>query len=215
MTDQEFIRKFMDINQPMEVDPFRFSTVGILLRGARKLSGRDLLSGSYIMSELNEENFTNQTYHSILFSGLINYLIFLEQVGTIFKLASAKSSGIHIALENFSTLTEEQIFAVRALRNSLTHNYGLATEIIPQNLNKRHKFTLSIERNLEVIRLPTIKWHGDFSDKNEQTNTTVFIIDLCDIIESAYSKLKEENENNNVEIVLGRDELKSRFTIIY
>lgn len=217
MTDQEFIKKFLDINQPIELLPTRFSTVGLLLRGARKMSGRDLTSGDYVMNELTEENFREQTYHSHQFSGLINYLIFLEQIGSIFKFPSTKTNGIHIALEKFSALSEQQIFAVRALRNSLAHDFGLATEIIPQNVNKRHKFSLSIERNRETIKLPIVRWEGNFDDKTDETNTTVFIIDLCDLIEDVYFKLKEEVLNDNTELNLsgGLNELKGRFTITY
>src|SRR5689334_2754493 len=123
MTDQEFLNKFLDIQQPMELQPTRFSTVALLLRGARKLSGRDLTSGEYVMNELNQENFKDQTYHTYQFLGLINYLIFLEQIGSIFKFPSTKTNGIHITLEKFSVLTPQQIFAVRALRNSLAHNF--------------------------------------------------------------------------------------------
>jgi hypothetical protein len=165
MTDQTFIEKLLDIDQPMTLEPVRFSTIAILLRGARKLSGRDLLTGSYNMSEINDENFKEQTYHSYLFTGLINYLIFLEQIGSVLKIighTSTKENGIHIALEKFSSLTDLQIFAIRALRNSLTHKYGLATERNPKDLRLRHKFTLSIQRNFEIIKLPSITWTGDF-----------------------------------------------------
>ena len=216
MIEQEFIEKFIDINQPITVRPNRFSTIGILLRAARKLSGRDLSTGLYVMNEINIDNFKDQIYHSNLFSGLINYLIFLEQVGSIFKLKSAKKNGIHIALENFSNLNKKQILAVRALRNSLTHNYGLATENNPKNLENRHKFTLSSERNDEIVKLPSTPWTGDFSNKSDCSNTIIFITNLEDLIENVYLKLKKEVSKNNVEISLsnGLDELKARFTII-
>ncbi len=218
MTDQTFIEKLIDINQPMTTEPLRFSTIGILLRGARKLSGRDLLTGVYQMNELTPDNFEEQLYHSNLFTGLINYLIFLEQVGSIFKIkgaTSTKQNGIHLALQSFSSLTEEQIFAIRALRNSLTHKYGLATEKNPDNIKLRHKFTITIERSTEIIKLPLSAWSGDFSDKSEHSNTTVYIIDLIDEIEKAFSKLKAQIDKQNIEISLagGRDELKARFTI--
>jgi hypothetical protein len=216
MTDQKFIESLLDINQPMSVELNRLSTISILLRGARKLSGRDLLTGIYLRSEINFENFTDQIYHSNQFSGLINYLIFLEQIGSIFELKSRKKNGIHIALENFSFLSSQQIVAIRALRNSMTHNFGLASEIIPENKGKRHKFTLSIERNANIVSLPKNKWEGDFTDKSEQSNTIIYIIDLSDLVENIYSQLKTEVSSNNIKIALknGLDELKARFTIL-
>jgi len=219
MEDIIFMNKFIDIDQPMSKNPDRFSTLGILLRGARHLSGRDLYNGIYKMKELTKQNFKRQTYFPNFFTGLINYLIFLEQLGGIFKIKGRavpnQKNGIHLAFKNFFTLTDDKIFAIRALRNSLVHQYGLATgKENGKNIKLIYKFTVSVERNSEIVKLPLTTWDGSFSNKNDESNTTIYVIDLIDVIEKLYSKLKEEINNNNVEFNVSLDELKARFTII-
>ncbi|HEY5370510.1 MAG TPA: hypothetical protein VIJ75_16115 [Hanamia sp.] len=221
MTDQEFLARLLDLNQPMTETPTRFSTIALLLRGGRKLFGCDLASGEYERNELNIENFENQTYHSFQFSGLINYLIFLEQVGSIFKPKNSirinKTNGIFCSLKYFSSLSDEnKINSIKALRNSLTHKFGLATERNPKEKPPR-KFLISIERDSEIVKLPNKNWDGEFSDKSDNTSTTIFIIDLIILIERVYQKIVEANKADKLEIVLndGMEELKARFTIVY
>jgi hypothetical protein len=180
MTNSEFISKLLDINQPMTKDPFRFSSIALLLKGARKLFGCNIDTGKYEMLELDEDNFKSGTYQSLQFSGLINYLIFLEQIGSIFKPkylpSSSSSNGIYNALIYFSSLNNDpnKISGIVSLRNSLTHKFGLATEKNPKTKPAR-KFSLSIERNDNIILNPTTDWNGNFSDKSESTLTTVYI----------------------------------------
>jgi hypothetical protein len=222
MTDTEFISRLLDINQPMTSETtIRVSCIASLLIGARKLSGCNIVTGKYEMLEINEENFTSGTYHSFQFTGLINYLIFLEQIGSIFKPkecpTSLKSNGISNALNYFSTLKDEsKINGIVSLRNSLAHRFGLATEKNPKTKPAR-KFTLNFDRNKDIISNPTTEWNGDFSDKTDSTSTNVFIINLIELIEGVYLKIKEEHANGNLELILkdGMNELKARYTIIY
>jgi hypothetical protein len=220
MGDKEFIEKLIDINQPMIDNPMRYSTIGILLKGARNLSGRRLSDGVYEMLELNSKNFAEQTYYSGLFTGLINYLIFLEQLGRIYKIIKGEEISNHtneiaFILTKFTGLNESEIFAIRALRNSLAHKYGLATQK-ENKVGLIHKFTISIESNKDVVKLPLVAWSGDFSDKNEQTNTTIYVVDLIDLIEKVYSNLKEEIKITHITLNVGiMDELKARFTITF
>jgi len=221
MTEYEFMSKLLDINQPMTNAPVRFSNIALLLKGARKLFGCDINTGRYEKLELNEENFNSGTYHSFQFSGLINYLIFLEQIGSVFKPKGASpranSNGITDALNYFSPLNDQRkIRGIVSLRNSLVHKFGLATEKNPKNKPAR-KFILSIERNKDIISDPSTDWDGVFSDKTGTTSTTVFIIDLIELIEAVYLKIKEELDNGNLELALqdGVSELKARYTITY
>jgi hypothetical protein len=221
MTDHEFISKLLDISQPMTNSPVRFSSIALLLKGARILFGCNIYTGKYEMLEFSDENFNSGTYHSFQFTGLINYLIFLEQIGSIFRPKNlpnySKSNGISDALTHFSTFRDKsKLTGIVSLRNSLAHKFGLATERYPKTKPPR-KFTLSIERNVEIISNPPTEWNGDFSDKSENTSTTVFIIDLVELIEDVYSKIKDEHENGNLELNLqdGMKELTARYTIIY
>lgn len=219
MITKEYITELLDVKQPMSSYTNRFSTSGILLRGARKFSGRDITTGHYVAGELNEDNFEEQTFHSNQFAGLINYLILLEQLGNIFKLTTRglmTSNGIHRTLKYFSGLSDPQIFALRALRNSLAHNYGLATRNDEKDQRQIHKFIISRERSFEVVQLAEPKWCGDFSDKSDQSYTTIFLFDLIDLIENVYEKLKDAiNEDFDlVAPTMSLYELETRFTIV-
>jgi hypothetical protein len=218
MTDKEYFKKLLDIKQPMSEKPNRFSTIVLLIKSARKLFGCDLETGTYKMSELNEENFINGTYQSFQFTGLINYLILLEQLGSIFKpkdqIKLIQTNGIFCSLKYYSNLSDDKIQAIKSLRNSLTHKFGLATEKKP-NIGKPRKFIISIENNPEIINLPKDNWDGNFNDKSDNTSTIIYAIELVKIIESIYQKIIEDNNSENLELVLedGIPELNSRYTI--
>lgn len=217
--EKEFLKKFLDINQPIEEKPVRFSTVVLLLKGGRSLSGRDIKTGVYEMRELNEKTITDGMYHSFQFSGLISYLIFLEQLGSIFRpkgLTEKSERDIRGALKHFSNIDENKINAIASLRNSMVHRFGLATEKSPR-LKPPRKFTLSTERNPEIVLMPATDWTGDFSDKTDNTSTTIFIHDLIDLAESVYKNIAKALSDDNLEMVLadGMMELKARYTTVY
>ena len=200
-------------------NPNRFSTIILLLRSSRKLFGCDLKTGIYNKNELNEENYENETYQSFQFTGLINYLILLEQFGSIFKpknqLKIKEKNGIFCSLKYYSSLSIDQIETIRSLRNSLAHKFGLATEK-KQNKKPPRKFIISIEHNPEIVKLPKIDWAGVFTDKSQQSSTTIHIINLITLIESIYQQMVTDNNSNNLALILedGIPELETRYTII-
>ena len=164
--------------------------------------------------------FDNDLYHSEYFTGLAVYLILLDQIGLIFckvgYKAGKKTNGIQIALENFSRLDGEDIKALRALRNSLAHNFGLATAKNPLSKNKKqlYKFSLHFDKNQQPIR-PNLNWQGDYNEKNDSTKTVVGVVKLCELVENVFSELISEFENGNVELrIKNLNEIKARFTII-
>lgn len=206
---------FLDINQPMSREPLRVSLLILLLRGARSLSGRDVETGKYIGSEFNEPNFINGTYQSLQFTGIINYLILLEQIGSIFepknKEAIKRKNEICLALTYFSRLRgkEKEILAIYNLRNSLVHKFGLAT----CSKDDSFKFMFSQQRNSNVVELGV--WNGDFSNKSDTTLTTIFIHDLADLIEDVYNEICAAWEVDKLKMKYSEkmDEFFSRFTI--
>lgn len=222
MLANEYLSNFLKIDQPMEKQPIRYSSVALLLRGARKLSGRNIENGSYEMNELNEQNFIEQTFFSFQFAGLINYLIFLEQIGSIFKpinqeapTGKGRGNGIYRTLSYYTNLNDKKKKSVVALRNSLTHKFGLATESKP-NSGFPARFSLSISRNDEIIEIPKEGscWKGDFSNKSDDCLTIVYIIDLLDQIENIYQNIYDNLNDDNIEMLIELDELKARYTII-
>lgn len=163
------------------------SCLTMALRSARKHTGRDINTGKDILGLLTEENVVNDIYYAEYFTGLTVYLILLDQIGCIFKKVGykegQKTNGIQIALENFSTLNPDQIKALRALRNSLTHNFGLtsAEDSRKKAKNKKkeqlYKFCLYYDKN-QLPVIPNMTWDGDYNDKTDNTDTIILINSL-------------------------------------
>jgi hypothetical protein len=90
-----------------------------------------------------------ERYHSSLLLGLTNYLIILELIGSVFKLKNNDDNytkdGIEYALKLYTKLGNEKIKGIKALRNSLTHNFSLA--------NNSHNFEISTDF-IEMIEIP-------------------------------------------------------------
>ena len=148
--NKQFILKLLDINLPMENIPYRLSTISLLLRSARKLSGRDLVTGIYEGREFNEQNFVDETYNSFLFTSLLNYLILLDQIGIIFG-ETSNSNGIVSALDTFSKLPKRKKTIIKELRNSLAHNFGLTSnKYICSFSRKKSRYSKTSIKSLEV-----------------------------------------------------------------
>jgi len=176
-----------------------------------------LKTGTYNKNELNFENFADETYQSFQFTGLINYLIFLEQLGSIlkpkYKCRIDNGNGIYCCLKYYSGLSDNKINALKSLRNSLTHKFGLATEQGSIKIPPR-KFILSIGENPDIVELPKVEWDGNFTAKLDQSSTTIHITDLIKLIEKIYQQILEDNNSNKLDILLEIPELESRFTIV-
>ena len=190
MTDNEIIGSFLNISG---YDAFsnerRISTLWIALKQARKIVGRIIESGILLDEKMsigiNEEIMNEGRYHSCLLLGLTNYLIILDLIGSVFKLKNLTKShspdGIIHALKNFNSLDVEKIKAIKALRNSLTHNFGLA--------NKSHIFMLSSSFP-ELIELPKDQDRWNISKEEERDNyTKVNEVKMCQLVEDIYNKL--------------------------
>ena len=214
--DDNFIKEILEMNPKGE----RQYTFMLCLRTARFLLGCDLETGEYKKENLNEEIFVKKLYISNIFSGLANYLIFLETIGTIFKPKSEpinnnKENGIHKALSYFSDLNENQIVAIRTLRNSLAHNFSLA---IKSNTNNRftQKFILLHDDSIgEIIKLPTEIWSGDYSDKTNENYTIINIKKLICLIEAIYAKVLLYSTKGELDCMLeSKDELNTKYSIV-
>lgn len=146
------------------------------------------------------------------FSSIILCLIFWEQVGTIFKKASENSIEIMRALEDFSTITiEDDRRAIYYLRNTLAHNYGLATENIAQ---KHYKYTLTLSGDV-VVKHANPSWNNDFADKRDCTSTKINIIQLMTVMDNVFERLKVEYESNSLQLrIKDKDEILTRFTVL-
>lgn len=216
--DDNFIKEILEMNPERE----RQYTFMLCLRTARFLLGCDLETGKYKQENLNEEIFVEKKlYISNILSGLANYLIFLETIGTIFKPKSEpinnKENGIHKALSYFSNdLDENQIVAIRTLRNSLAHNFSLAIKSNTNDNRFTQKFILLHDDSIdEIIKLPTSRWGGDYSDKTNEKYTIINIKKLICLIEDIYTKVLLYSTENKLECMLkSKDELNTKYSIL-
>jgi hypothetical protein len=137
----------------------------------------------------------------------------------MWKLIKRKKNNIYKAIKYFSnSLSENEIYAIIALRNSLAHNYGLVN--IPSSSKeesiKQHKFIIINSKASKIVELPNRKW-SSHEDISEESHTKIGHIEFIDFVESIYLNLIEKNHKKLLRISLtnGINELKSRFTINY
>ena len=214
MNQDKFIQNILK----METEGERKYTFMLCLRSARNLVGSNLETGKCEYN--NIYNIEKGLYHSHMFTGLINYLIFLEIIGTIFKPKGRREekqkNGIYKSLYYFSDLTIKEITVVRSLRNAFAHNFGLAIKNDEDN-KFTHKFTLSFEGDVDdIVSIPVEKWNGHFDDKRESSFTKIYVYNLIKLIEKVYQNIITCAEKNELEISLtgGEKELNTRFSIV-
>ncbi len=214
--EKELLGSFLGITgyNSFEKDD-RSSVLLVALRGARKLTGRDLNTGTLLVAghpvdpsiEVMEEG----RYYSNLLLGLTNYLIILDMLGFIFSRKDVKKDiaeeMIH-SMKNFTGLLElRHIEAIKALRHSLAHNFGLA--------NKNYIFQLDLTiTNLIELPVDNTGWRVK-NIKKEENYTKINPIKLCNFVETAYKNLIQQFEHDNLKLKsnLTLDQFMARFTI--
>jgi len=175
------------------------------------MTGRNIETGA-------KDN-TNIFGHLGSWLGTIGYLSLLDQIGGCFKKVNGPTidlnkSGIIKALKNFSSLNDNEIYAIYALRNSFAHDYSL------QNVDVRacyqHQFTVDNSSTAPAIILPQEKWDGSMYSRNSKNVTYINLQALGDIVEQVVSELLDLNERNEVEIILkeGKIELLGKYSFV-
>ena len=79
------------IKQLLGIEKFenqRISTIYLSLNSARFLTKNNLLVTEYSNNELEDALTEKAMNYEFLFSGLLNYLIFIEQIGGLFNLSN-------------------------------------------------------------------------------------------------------------------------------
>jgi hypothetical protein len=196
------------------------------VRNARYLTGRDINTGKALgicEMEYNvlkkEDVTTHQLYNEHFFSGLAMYLIAIDCIGCLFENSTItpkieNNNSIIRALKSFSSLDDERIEAVKDLRNTLAHNFGLATESKGGTKKTMHKFTLSFSDKAEAIKLPKKDWDGDYDDKKQRRSTIIGVSSFCDLAESIIANVYSCYESGSLILRIDENEAKSRFTIL-
>ena len=193
------------------------------LKSARYHTGRNIETGQRIdqaggipIEYANRDDIIeNNLCNAEVCCGLILYLILLDLIGCLFgKRTGVKCNGrngIERALKAFSKLGDKEIRAIVYLRNTLAHNFGLATE---ENANEKFKYILSFDIDAPAIQLPSISWTGDYSDKNDSSSTVVGVYALCDEIEKVVSYIYKIYDEGDLTFLKDTTEVSSRFTVI-
>lgn len=206
----------------------RKSCLLMAIRSARYLTGRDVNLGDskgirdMELGVLMKDDVSAYWLdNEFFFSGLAMYLIAIECLGCLFDntavLSEKNESGIGRALKSFSSLDKARIEAVKDLRNTLAHNFGLATEnMLPKGNPKKykHKFTFSFSDDAEAIKMPTTEWDGDYNNKEETTSTIIGVAAFCELMESIIANVYECNKNGQLKLRVSENEAKARFTVL-
>ena len=227
MTDKE---KILNLVLGLTFDDHRKSTLQLALEQARHLIGYDKKQGisvdgykyrglkikekdGHITAEISEDNRPIDVLDICdAFSALSLYLIALDQLGHLFVKGkeSVKVGAILKKAKIAEFGKEDTRKAIKQLRNSLCHNFGLAN-----NRKPFYKFTLDFEKIDKIIEMPAKVWDGNWADKSEETQTTIYVFPLCSAIEKAIDSviLQYKNGKINCEII-DMEEIKSRFTVL-
>ncbi len=189
------------------------SNLMVALSDVRKICGRNK------NGEIKEVGLTNGNEYlnpnSIIVITI--YFTILDLIGTIFKIKTYTEKGsnnIKNALNQFSSLTTNEINVLVALRNSITHNFSLVGFDRKDNPKNKYHFTLEHFSSGKII-VQKDKWDGEKSSKNELNSTIVRTKEFIDLVENIYRKVIVELKNDNISIKLDTKEIKSRFTFRY
>lgn len=211
----DFIAKLLDHKQPMEITPERTSVVMINLKTARLLCGRNIETGDKLTDkdkkvlEIREALWKEGLGYSY-FSGIMCYLVLLEQLGQISNLSTTQENAIYKVLKTYNNVANsDENYTLVGLRNALAHNGGL----VSKSDNYPKKFVLSLEESNKVVELPQENWDNNYSNKSEDCNTIIYVNNFINLVEDIFRRVKEDAINGSLTSI-DEQEIKSRFTVI-
>lgn len=148
--------------------------------------------------------------------GALGYLALLDQIGKCFKprdVALIFDNAISRALKYFTTLTDEEVDAIYALRNAFAHDYSLYN-INHNRPSYTHNFTVIQSPARPLVTLPQDIWDGNLATRSNNNITWVNLEALGDTVEQICARLLDLANNDQLEVTLqgGPDELLQRYT---
>lgn len=242
MTSEEkkYLTAFLKVNDPYMIGcednngKRRYSCLSKAYRAARLISGRDMETGSLDRKSVGLSPLLWDKQESPYFLGknsfigVLNYLIILEMIGSIFaKGHSRNNNNIFNAIKDFSNCNEllgnrneRKIRAIIALRNALTHNYGLASPAY-HSYHESFKFSLNYKKGEAdpIVHLPSSgnRWEWrNFSDKDSSSNTIINSQRIGSLTETVLQNVIKDLEDDKLRLALddGFLEFKSKYTIL-
>ena len=159
---------------------------------------------------------------------VVLYLMLLDLLSAIFpdlgKVKSKKGDPkpdtngiIRMLREAHSPLSDVEMQAVKILRHTLAHNFGLAsTNIVSKNPPPLHRFTLvhSKENHSKEVIIPTTPASQNYGIGDEEMQTVINVPLLIEYIEGTINKIVADKKSVGFKGIIGNDELRVRFTTI-
>jgi len=178
------------------------------LRDARYITGRNKKTG------LPDQN--NTCGYLGNWSGAMCYITILDQIGKCYRPKSkpkeTRGTSIELTLKYFTSLSDDEISAVYALRNAFFHDFSLYN----YNSNPKLKHTFTVDNHLtnKVVKLPKIPWDGKMTSRTTENNTYINLKTLGDLVEEIYKSLLELESKKELILELpgGETELINRYT---
>ncbi len=159
---------------------------------ARHATGRDILTG-----EIVEPNNTGS------WAGALTYMALIDHIGNHISKThnvSVENTSFIRALKDFTSLVDEKIYALYALRCCFTHDYSLI------NVGKgkmalllHHQF--QVHRGESLIQFPITPWNGIRTPATNNLITTVSLKKVGDLVEEIHSKLLLLQEKDEIKAV--------------
>lgn len=206
MNDQNNIRGYLAYNLPGNGQPF--STLAGAYHEARWCTDRDLRTG---------QKLTGSNMHHDRWSGALVYMALLDQIGGVLNRVGQTPSTYATnsflkALDLFRSNNEAENKALYALRCSFAHDFGLVNENNRDPLLQHH-FTVFGGTAEPLVTLPSVRWGGGITSRNDNNVTRINLELLGDAVEDIYSNLVQLNNQSNLSIALpgGSTELNAKY----
>jgi hypothetical protein len=153
---------------------------------------------------------------SVSWLAATGYLVLLDQIGKCFEPLDAQviadNNPIIHALMHFSHIQDEKTLgALVALRNALTHDYGLFNPDHKCPL-RHHAFNYGADETTPLVQLPARRWSGRW-DMNipEEESTIVNLRKVGDLAEEVVTALRSNYEAKTLILRLPLPQFRVRF----
>lgn len=180
-----------------------------ILQDARAAADRDLDTGVVVQGK-----------QSVSWLAATGYLVLLGQIGTCFTTrniqAIADNNAVIRALKYFSHVQDDPTLeALVALRNALSHDYGLFNRDDKSPL-RHHAFNYGAGEATPLVQLPVRPWSGRW-DTNipEEETTIVNLRKVGDLAEEVVTTLRSNYEAEDLVMRLPLAEFRVRYGMRY
>jgi hypothetical protein len=145
------------------------------------------------------------------------YLVLLDQIGTCFETQDtqviADNNAIIRALKYFSHVQDDPTLgALVALRNALTHDYGLYNRDDNESSLRHHAFNYGADDTTPLVQLPERRWSGRWDATIPEEETTIVNLrKMGDLAEEVVAALRSNHEAGTLVLRLPLTEFRVRF----